>query len=55
MASLGAAFFLASGLTVLWQFYLFIGVLVGIGVSMNGMVPRPHCSVAGTASGSRAP
>jgi MFS family permease len=39
MASLGAAFFLASGLTVLWQFYLFIGVLVGIGVSMNGMVP----------------
>lgn len=39
MASLGAAFFLASGLTVLWQFYLFIGVLVGVGVSMNGMVP----------------
>jgi MFS family permease len=39
MASLGAAFFFASGLTALWQFYLFIGVLVGIGVSMNGMVP----------------
>ena len=39
MASLGAAFFLASRLTALWQFYLFIGVLVGIGVSMNGMVP----------------
>jgi MFS family permease len=39
MTSLGAAFFLASGLTALWQFYLFIGVLVGIGVSMNGMVP----------------
>ena len=39
MTSLGAAFFLASGLTGLWQFYLFIGVLVGIGVSMNGMVP----------------
>jgi MFS family permease len=39
MASLGAAFFLAGGLTTLWQFYLFIGVLVGIGVSMNGMVP----------------
>ena len=39
MASLGAAFFLAGGLTALWQFYLFIGVLVGIGVSMNGMVP----------------
>lgn len=39
MASLGAAFFLAGGLTALWQFYLFIGVLVGIGVSLNGMVP----------------
>ncbi len=39
MASLGAAFFLAGGLGALWQFYLFIGVLVGIGVSMNGMVP----------------
>lgn len=39
MTSLGAAFFLASELTALWQFYLFIGVLVGIGVSMNGMVP----------------
>jgi MFS family permease len=39
MTSLGAAFFLASGLTALWQFYLFIGVLVGKGVSMNGMVP----------------
>ena len=39
MASLGAAFFFAGGLTTLWQFYLFIGVLVGIGVSLNGMVP----------------
>lgn len=39
MASLGAAMLLASGLTQLWQFYLFIGVLVGIGVSLNGMVP----------------
>jgi MFS family permease len=39
MASLGAAFFLAGGLTALWQFYLFIGALVGIGVSLNGMVP----------------
>jgi MFS family permease len=39
MASLGAAFMLAGGLTALWQFYLFIGALVGIGVSMNGMVP----------------
>ena len=39
MASLGAAFFLAGDLSALWQFYLFIGVLVGLGVSMNGMVP----------------
>jgi MFS family permease len=39
MASLGAAFFLAGHLSALWQFYLFIGVLVGLGVSMNGMVP----------------
>lgn len=39
MACLGAAFFFAAGISTLWQFYLFIGVLVGIGVSMNGMVP----------------
>ncbi len=36
---LGAAFVLASTLATLWQFYLFIGVLVGIAVSLNGMVP----------------
>jgi MFS family permease len=39
IACLGAAFFLAGGLASLWQFYLFIGVLVGLGVSLNGMVP----------------
>ena len=39
MACLGAAMLLAAGLTQLWQFYLFIGVLVGLGVSFNGMVP----------------
>jgi MFS family permease len=39
MACLGAAFFFASTLHSLWQFYLFVGVLVGIGVSLNGMVP----------------
>lgn len=39
MSCLGAAFFLAGGLTTLWQFYVFIGVLVGLGVSLNGMVP----------------
>ena len=38
-ACLGAAFLLASRVTGLWQFYLCIGVLVGLGVSMNGMVP----------------
>jgi MFS family permease len=39
MACLGTAFFLAGGLMSLWQFYVFIGVLVGLGVSLNGMVP----------------
>jgi MFS family permease len=38
-ACLGTAFFCASQLTSLWQFYVFIGALVGIGVSLNGMVP----------------
>jgi MFS family permease len=38
-ALLGTAFFLASGVASLWQFYVFIGVLVGLGVSLNGMVP----------------
>lgn len=36
---LGAAFFLAGGLMELWQFHLFIGLFVGLGVSLNGMVP----------------
>jgi len=39
MACLGAAFLLAGELVSLWQFYLFIGALVGLGVSLNGMVP----------------
>ncbi len=39
VACLGVAFVLASTLATLWQFYLFIGVLVGIAVSLNGMVP----------------
>jgi MFS family permease len=38
-ALLGTAFFLASDVEHLWQFYLCIGVLVGLGVSLNGMVP----------------
>ena len=39
MGCLGTAFFLAGGLSSLWQFYIFIGALVGVGVSLNGMVP----------------
>ena len=39
LACLGSAFYLASMLSSLWQFYLFVGVMVGIGVSLNGMVP----------------
>lgn len=38
-ACLGTAFFFASRLTSLWQFYFLIGALVGVGVSLNGMVP----------------
>jgi MFS family permease len=38
LACLGAAFFMAAGLTTLWQFYIFVGGLVGLGVSLNGMV-----------------
>lgn len=39
LAMLGAAFSLAAGLVSLWQFYLFVGVMVGVAVSFNGMVP----------------
>lgn len=38
-ACLGAAFFFASRLSSLWQFYILVGAAVGIGVSLNGMVP----------------
>ena len=38
-ALLGAAFWLAGEVTSLWQFYLCIGMLVGLGASLNGMVP----------------
>ena len=38
MAFLGTAFFLAGRLQSLWQFYLLVGGLVGLGVSLNGMV-----------------
>lgn len=36
---LAAAFFLASNLGNLWQFYLFVGVMTGVGVGLVGMVP----------------
>ena len=39
VACLGTAFFLAQQLSSLWQFYLFVGVLIGFAVSLNGMVP----------------
>lgn len=39
VACLGSAFLLASQLGTLWEFYLFIGVMVGLAVSLNGMVP----------------
>jgi MFS family permease len=39
VACLGVAFFFAARLASLWQFYLFVGALVGLGVSLNGMVP----------------
>jgi MFS family permease len=39
LSCLGAAFYFASQLSSLWQFYVFVGVMVGIGVSLNGMVP----------------
>ena len=39
MASLAVAFLLAGSLDSLGQFYFFVGAMVGIGVSLNGMVP----------------
>ena len=39
IACIGAAYFAASGLERLWQFYLLIGGAVGVGVAMMGMVP----------------
>ena len=39
LLSLSAAFFLASTLGNLWQFYVFIGGMIGLGVGLLGMVP----------------
>ena len=36
---LGTAFMLASALTNQWQFYLFIGAMIGVAVGLTGMVP----------------
>ncbi len=37
--SLGVGYFIAGGLSHLWQFYLFVGVMGGIAVSALGMIP----------------
>jgi MFS family permease len=39
IACIGCAYFSASLLDQLWQFYVLIGAAVGIGVAMTGMVP----------------
>jgi len=39
IACIGGAYFAASALDTLWQFYLLIGATVGVGVAMTGMVP----------------
>lgn len=39
LACLGSAFYFAAGISTLWQFYLLVGALIGLGVSFNGMVP----------------
>jgi MFS family permease len=39
LLALSTAFFLASTLGNLWQFYVFIGGMIGLGVALLGMVP----------------
>ena len=39
LSCLAAAYLLASTLSSLWQFYLYVGVLIGVGVALVGMVP----------------
>ncbi len=39
LAILGLAFVLAGSLQNLWHFYLLVGAMVGVGVSLTGMVP----------------
>lgn len=39
LCCLAAAFLLAGTLSQLWEFYAYVGVLIGVGVALNGMVP----------------
>ena len=39
LCCLAAAFLLAGTLSRLWEFYAYIGVVVGVGVALTGMVP----------------
>lgn len=39
VACLGTAFLLAGSISGLWEFYLLVGALVGLGSGLNGMVP----------------
>ncbi len=39
MVFLGSAFYLAGGISQLWQLYLLMGVTLGVGVGLTGMVP----------------
>lgn len=39
LLALGAGFYLAGSVTAVWQYYVCIGVLGGIGVAATGMVP----------------
>ena len=39
LGCLAAAYLLASTLTALWQFYVYVGFLIGTGVALVGMVP----------------
>lgn len=48
LALLGAGYWLAGQARTLWQFYLCIGLLGGLGASAIGMVRRPRSSAAGS-------
>ena len=39
LCCLATAFLLAGTLSRLWEFYAYVGVLIGVGVALNGMVP----------------